>query len=110
MDSTLRERVVLALLSTTREQCISYLGHGEARCALGLIGEAVFGFELVCCAPEWGEGTKAFHVMDNYRLRDALGWNLALEIARRNNAGATFDEIAKFLKEVPTDDHTSNHA
>lgn len=107
MDSTLRERVVLALLSTTREQCKSFLGLGEARCALGLIGEEVFDFELVN-QPYWGVDARGFHVMDNYSLRDAIGWDLANEIARRNNAGETFDQIAKFLKEVPTDDPTNN--
>lgn len=109
MDSTLRERVVLALLSTTRAQCIGQFADGEARCALGLIGEVVFGFRMVS-AVEWGESAMGFHVNDNYAMRDALSWELAEEIARRNNQGATFDEIAKFLKEVPTDDHTSNHA
>lgn len=104
MDSALREKCVLALISTTRPQCKGHFGIGEARCALGLIGEAVLGMTLI---PFWNDPVKekylGLEMVDYHRMLNEIG-EVAHEIATRNNSGASFDELAKWLKEVPVDD------
>lgn len=85
LTNEIKDKIVLALTGTTREQCSYRLADGEARCALGVIAESI---GVDSCA-------EVLSFVDDLEL--------SCRIAAKNDSGSTFDEIAKLVKEWPVD-------
>lgn len=92
MTDEVREKVVLALTSTTREQCVGYMVQGAARCALSVIAE---GFGVVL-----KDEPHKIASDDAYRALEVLSDDERFSIFEGNDdAGLSFDEIAKLVKD-----------
>ncbi len=92
----LKEKFVMALVGTTRRQCVGVFGdQSGARCAVGVILTDVLGRQLeyegssYCGAPIWD-------VELPLALQD--------QIVAANDSGKTFDDIAKIVKDFPVID------
>lgn len=102
LTAELKERIVMALVAAEGrvEQCRFTLARGEARCAVGVILESIYGIEFEDeeayipkgkPGPWWQPGAEQF-------------WNdvpagLQSAIANANNSGSSFDTIARMVKE-----------
>ena len=94
LSDEVREKIVLALTGTTREQCTGKLQIGAARCAIGVVAEA-YGVGFID-----SDGV-ILREMSRRRLEmdNDMPAELYAQIVISNDKGATFDEIAKMVKE-----------
>lgn len=122
LTDKMRERIVLALTSTTREKCRGFLAFNEKRCGMGVVLEAL-GFVLILEEKEhvttleeigWVthekavvcNSTKTIRLGDGATIQDVLPLKLMQDIMNSNDClNKSFDEIAKMVKDwqAPTD-------
>lgn len=95
LSDEVREKIVLALTGTTREQCRGALTtNGEDRCAMGVLCDVY----KVNLRPLF-DG----YIRDMCPEREQMNREISLKLEgflmHANDRGATFDEIAKLVKE-----------
>jgi hypothetical protein len=104
LTAEIKEKIVLALTGTTREQALCHFAVDEKRCALGVIAEAL-GFEFeerVRCGAEECSGM-TYGLPNEAEFVALLGDDqLRVAIINANDRERrSFDEIAKMVKEWP---------
>jgi hypothetical protein len=97
LTDEVREKIVLALTTTRREQCTRWYGLGEKRCANGVIAEAL-GVPLFAGIGHIEDGEQVY-MLHRPSLFEQVPIALSVALASANNNGASFDECAKIAKD-----------